>query len=170
VFEALYEPVFRYVRTLTDSRAAARDVTQDVFVRLWDAREELDPTQSLKAYVYRVARNRAYNRRRNRANRAAKEEGVRHDADMYAEGPSGPDLEAEAEQFEAHLRAWIADLPERQREALILSRYQGLSHDAIADVMDISPRTVNNHIVRALKRLRNHIDDYEPDLLNRDGS
>ncbi|MFB6272415.1 MAG: sigma factor-like helix-turn-helix DNA-binding protein, partial [Salinibacter sp.] len=52
--------------------------------------------------------------------------------------------------------------------ALVLSRFDGLSHEEVADVMDISPRTVNNHIVRALKHLRGRIRDYEPNLLDRD--
>jgi len=78
--------------------------------------------------------------------------------------PTPPDAAAEGEWLEERLRTWIADLPTRQREALVLSRFEGLSHDQIAEVMDISPRTVNNHIVRALKRLRDHVDDYDEAL------
>ena len=167
VFEALYEPLFRYVRSLTTDRAVARDLTQDVFVRLWDARESLDPSQSLKAYLYRTARNLAYNHHRNAETRSEKEDDIRRDANVQPSAPTPPDAAAEGEWLEEHLRSWIADLPTRQREALVLSRFEGLSHDQIAEVMDISPRTVNNHIVRALKRLRDHVDDYEPDLLTR---
>ena len=54
------------------------------------------------------------------------------------------------------------------RSAVEAAQHEGLSHDEVAEVMDISPRTVNNHIVRALKHLRGRIDDYEPDLLDRD--
>jgi len=165
VFEALYKPLFRYVRSLTKDRAVARDLTQDVFVRLWDARESLDPNQSLKAYLYRTARNLAYNHHRNSETRSEKEDDIRQDADVQPAAPTPPDAAAEGEWLEERLRTWIADLPTRQREALVLSRFEGLSHDQIAEVMDISPRTVNNHIVRALKRLRNHVDDYKPDLL-----
>jgi len=168
VFEALYEPLFRYVRSLTADRAVARDLTQDVFVRLWDARESLDPSQSLKAYLYRTARNLAYNHRRNQDTRREKKDDVREQSDAQPAPPAPPDLAVEGEWMEEHLRAGIAALPDRQREALVLSRFEGLSHDRIAEVMDISPRTVNNHIVRALKRLRRHVQDYEPDLLDRD--
>jgi len=76
-----------------------------------------------------------------------------------------PDEAVEAKDLDAHLTQWIEDLPDRQREALSLSRFEGLSHDAIADVMDISPRTVNNHIVRALRSLRDRLRAYQPDLL-----
>jgi RNA polymerase sigma-70 factor (ECF subfamily) len=167
VFEALYDPLFRYVRSLTHDPAAARDIAQDVFVRLWDARESLDPDQSLEAYLYRTARNLAYNHRRNNETRSKKEDDVRRDSNVRPAAPSPPDEAAEGQWLEERLRTWIAELPDRQREALVLSRFEGLSHDQIASVMDISARTVNNHIVRALKRLRARVDDYEPDLLNR---
>lgn len=167
VFEALYEPIFRYVCSLTSDRAVARDIAQDAFVRLWDARESLDPGQSLKAYLYRTARNLAYNHRRDQKTRSEKEDDIRQDANVRPASPNPPDVAAEGEWLEERLRTWIADLPERQREALVLSRFEGLSHDQIAEVMGISARTVNNHIVRALKRLRTRVNDYEPDLLSR---
>jgi RNA polymerase sigma-70 factor (ECF subfamily) len=56
-------------------------------------------------------------------------------------------------------------LPDRQREALLLSRYEGLSHAEIAEIMGVSPRTVNNHLVSALKSIRNNVVAFEPALL-----
>lgn len=168
LFEAMYEPLFRYVRSITKSSEAARDVTQDAFIRLWEVRDSLSLDQSLEAYLYRIARNRAYNHERNQRTRAEKEETVRDRTPAQPASPTPPDAQAGAQQLEDRLWQWIGELTERQREALVLSRFDGLSHKEVAEVMDISPRTVNNHIVRALKHLRGRIDDYEPDLLNRD--
>ena len=56
--------------------------------------------------------------------------------------------------LESMLTELLEGLPERQREAFELSRFDGLTHEEIADVMDVSPRTVNNHLVAALKTLR----------------
>jgi RNA polymerase sigma-70 factor (ECF subfamily) len=72
-----------------------------------------------------------------------------------------------ANVLEKNIKAWVEDLPDRQREAFVLSRFNGLSHDEIAAVMGVSPRTVNNHIVRALKTLRDHVRALEPSLLDR---
>jgi RNA polymerase sigma factor (sigma-70 family) len=58
---------------------------------------------------------------------------------------------------------------DRQREALRLSRFDGLSHEEIAGMMEISPRTVNNHLVKALKHIRDQIRAYEPNLLSYEG-
>lgn len=168
LFDAMYEPLFRYVRSITASPEAARDVAQDAFIRLWEVRESLSPDQSLEAYLYRIARNRAYNHERNRRTRDKKETEVRDQTAAQPAPPARPDDQAGADQLEDRLWEWIGELTGRQREALVLTRFDGLSHEEAADVMDISPRTVNNHIVRALKHLRGRIHDYEPDLLGRD--
>ena len=56
------------------------------------------------------------------------------------------------------LHEWVEQLPERQREAFELSRFEGLDHEEIAQVMQVSARTVNNHLVAALRQLRIHYD------------
>jgi RNA polymerase sigma-70 factor (ECF subfamily) len=168
LFEEMYDPLFRYVRSITKTPDAARDVTQDVFIRLWEVRDSLSTDQSLEAYLYRIARNRAYNHERNQRTRTEKEEDVREQTPAQPAPPTRPDVQADADQLEDRLWRWIGELTERQREALVLSRFDGLSHEEVGEVMDISPRTVNNHIVRALKHLRGRINDYEPNLLDRD--
>jgi len=168
LFDEMYEPIFRYVRSITETSDTARDVTQDVFIRLWEARDSLSTDQSLEAYLYRIARNRAYNHERNQRTRTEKEDAVREKTTAQPAQPTPPDTQADADRLEDRLWRWIGELTERQREALVLSRFDGLSHDEVAEVMDISPRTVNNHIVRALKHLRGRIRDYEPNLLDTD--
>lgn len=162
LFDALHDPLARYALQITGRKAAAQDVVQYVFTSLWDMRESLDPEESLEALLFRMVRNRAYNVERDRRTRETKHQALRRDTD-----PVRPDLGAQmdAEQLEENLRTWIAELPDRQREALALSRFEGLSHDAIASVMDISPRTVNNHIVKALKKLRRRVRSYHSDYV-----
>lgn len=166
VFRRLHDRIFRYIRTLTKSEGTARDITQDVFVRLWEAREGLDPTRSLEAYVYRMARNRVYNHQRNRRTRANKHAHMQAATDAPERSPQLPDSKLNADVLESNMQAWIGELPDRQREALTLSRFEGLSHQEVAAIMDISPRTVNNHIVSALKTLRARIRAFEPSLLD----
>lgn len=166
LFQAFYTPIFRYARGITNRAAPARDIAQDVFVKLWEIRYSLDPDRSVKALLYRMARNQAYNHQRDRATHREKQESVQEDAPASPSPLHGPDVEVASGQLESRLKRWIDELPERQREALQLSRYEGLSHDEIAEVMEISPNTVNNHLVRALETLRDRIRDYEPDLLD----
>ena len=163
LFRATHRPLVRYAATFTRDDAAAGDLVQDAYVRLWERRTTLDPARSLKALLYRTVRNLALNRVRDRQTR--RDLLTDYESTIYRE-PT-PDAHAEGREFRARLHTWIAALPERQREALTLSRFEGLSHDEIADVMDVSPRTVNNHLVKALKYLRDCTASYEPSLIRR---
>lgn len=167
VFQALHDGMYRYVRSLTKDGDTARDIVQDVFVKLWEVREQLDPTKSLEAYVYRMARNRVYNHTRNRRTRTNKRSQIQAASSAPEQRSPLPDATFRANALEEHLQTWIQELPARQREAFALSRFEGLTHDEIAAVMEISPRTVNNHIVSALKTLRSRIRAFEPSLLER---
>lgn len=160
VFRALHVELLRYAWRFTRDEHAARDVVQDVFLKLWRVRETLTPERSLKALLYTMTRNLALNHNRARQSHAEPTE------DTSAWAGERPD-EAEsldAALLDAHLQIWIAALPDRRREAFLLSRYQGLSHAEIAHVMGLTPRTVNTHIVLALKDLRARLSALEPNV------
>lgn len=164
IFRRLSEPVFRFVCGMTQDEALAHDITQDTFAKLWSIRDRMDAVDSLRAYVFQMARNRVYNHQRDQQVRRDNEEHLR-DAHPDASPPS-PDKTLDADMLRSLLEQWIGELPARQREALTLRRQNDLSHDEIADVMDLSPNTVNNHIVRAMKSLRSRLHDHRPDLLS----
>lgn len=163
VFEAMHDALFRYAARIVGS-SAARDVVQDVFAELWERRANLDPDRAPRALLYRMARNRAYNVQRHRRTRRTRSDAFARDANAGAAPLS--EQRFDAQRLEERLRAWIDELPDRQREALHLSRFDGLTHDEVAAVMGIAPRTVNNHIVRALRQLRTRLSAYEPELLD----
>jgi len=163
VFRRLSKPVFRFVRGMVASDALAYDITQDTFAKLWTARETLSEVDALRGYVFQMARHRVYNTLRDERVRRSNEEMLQHDD--LGTTPPAPDDQLDAEQLRDLLDRWISDLPPRQREALTLRRIDGLSHEAIADLMDISPHTVNNHIVRAMDRLREQLRTHRPDLM-----
>jgi RNA polymerase sigma-70 factor (ECF subfamily) len=163
VFDRFAAPVFRFVSGMVGDDALAHDLVQETFASLWKARERLAGVDSLPAYLFQVARNCVYSNRRSEKTRRARraEYGRRRPA---SPGPA-PDDDLDAQELRAKMREWIEALPERQREALVLAREDDLSHDEIARVMDISPNTVNNHIVKAMERLRERLRDHRPDLL-----
>ena len=155
LFRALHDALFRYARYITSDAATARDIVQDVFLQLWEMRRELDPARSIKSLLYRMVRNAAYNHQRNRRTRG---DLLQKELKLAQQDePVLPDRILSAKRLDERVKTWIDELPERQREALLLSRYEDLSHKEVAEVMDISPRTVNNHLVKALKTLREHI-------------
>lgn len=151
LFRTFHQGLVQFAVGLTGDDASARDVVQEAFIRIWRQRERLDPAGSPRALLFRTVRNLALNHRRDTARR---QELL---AEKY-ESPGEvvqPDVLPTDEPGAAEtLRVWVEELPDRQREALVLSRFEGLSHQEIADVMDLSARTVNNHLVRALRTLR----------------
>lgn len=162
VFRALHEPLVRFAarHLAPGDDEAAGDVVQDAFVRIWERRERLDPDRSLKALFFQTVRNLALNRGRDARNRAALLE-ERYEAPGGA--PPRPDAVLDREVLRDRLLGWIEALPERQREALCLSRFDGLDHREIAEVMGCSPRTVNNHLVKALRAIRRQAAPFAPD-------
>ena len=162
-FRRLSPRIFRFVRGMVASDDRAYDITQDTFAKLWAMREELDDVESLTAYVFQMARHRVYNRIRD--DRVRRDHEARAEAATLGGRPPAPDDALDAELLRDLIDHCIADLPPRQREALTLRRIDGMSHQAIAEVMDISPHTVNNHIVRAMDRLREQLQAHRPDLL-----
>lgn len=166
IFRLLREDLVRYAARLTGDGQAAHDLVQDVFLDCWHLRETLDPDRPLRPFLYRMARNRALRYLRDTRTHARKE------AELFAERTSGPAAPADpgaaidAARLGEELQRWLAALPERQREALVLSRFHQFSHREIAAIMDVSPRTVNNHIMRALEHLQRCAQAFEPALWN----
>ena len=165
IFRLLRDDLVRYVRSIVSDGALAHDLIQDVFLSLWETRSTLDPSLSLKAFVYRMARNAAYRHLRDSRTHTRKHDEIRRGQAGAERNGTSSEPAIDAQLLHHRLRAWISDLPDRQREALVLSRYHGLSHREIASLMEISPRTVNNHIMRALEHLHEKIKVYEPALL-----
>jgi RNA polymerase sigma-70 factor (ECF subfamily) len=112
-----------------------------------------------------MARNRAYRFMRDERAHAEKHAILKRAASAQHATAEEPDIQVDIEALTERLRGWISELPERQREALLLSRFHQLSHREVASVMEVSPRTVNNHIMRALEHLQGRIQTFEPTLI-----
>lgn len=159
MFAAFYPHLFRYARRITRDAAGAEDVVQDAFLRVWRMRLRIDPDRSLRALLFVMVRNLALNRQDRRAPNLD---------DVSAARGAEVDLAAavDARRLAERLKIWIDAMPARRREAFHLSRYEHLSYAEIAGIMDVSVRTVENHIRLALQDLRDRIQEFEPNLLD----
>lgn len=163
LFRFMYPRLVHFAFRYTKSKAVASDIVQDAFVTLWEKRRELQPERSVKAYMYQIVRNRSLNHIRDHSNETVGLELLNNskfesDEQVSVQDPPNPLLE--------RLKAWIEELPSRQQEAFKLSRFEGLDHDEIAEVMSISSNTVNNHIVAALDALRSRYDLFQQEINN----
>ena len=152
IFYCMQEPLLRYLFRFTKDEAMALDVLQDVFLKLWEKRTEIEVRVSLKALLYTMARNRALNVNRNQSRIKYDTELIQENSTEVAE--SMVEHEMEAGQLDVFFKKWIKELPPRRGEAFILSRFHAMSNKEIGDVMGLSKRTVDTHIVHALRHLR----------------
>ncbi len=158
VFDALHPSLLRYALRLTQDEDAAYDVVQEAFITLWERRHTLDPNRSLKALLYRIVHNRSLNHLRMKKHAATRTDAL---AQQPPASVPSPEETYETAHLSVLLRTWIDELAPRRREAFQLSRFEGLSHDEIAQVMNLTPRTVTNHIMLALQHLRNRLRTFE---------
>ena len=155
-WKALYvrhrDLVFRTALRFLADEPAARDVTQDVFVSVFAHARSYRPTGSFLSYLRRVTVNRCINARASAhaARRHPSSEDVLREVVDHSPGP-----EARLEQKEtaAAVRAAVAALPPRQRMAVILSRFDGLSYEEIAAALECSISSVESLLFRARQTL-----------------
>lgn len=158
LFFGFYPQLCSVAYSVVGCRSRARDVVQEVFLRLWKGRKEWAVHSSLKVYLYQAVRNEALNV-------VNKERNYRRLKKKFAETmPAGiePVEYARDDQQEELINViWeiVDELPERRRFVFFLHRKHGLSYREIADVMNISRKTVENHMGNALKDIRNHLKE-----------
>ena len=144
--------MFAIARRHLGNEAAARDVTQEVFVSLFTHARTYRPTSGFLGFLRRVTANRCLNTRA--AAFEARREPATDEALLRVPDP-GPDPEVRLEQLEsvAAVRAAVAVLPPRQRMALVLSRFEELSYQEIAAALDCSVPSVESLLFRARQAL-----------------
>lgn len=160
MFDATFENFVRYAWKYTKTKDSAMDIVQESFIKLWQVRKGLDPAQSLKTYFYRMVKHKSLNYLRDVLEHSEDVNELEIPDDNF---PMPMNDESESSKLLEPLRQWIDELPERQKEAFKLSRYEGLTHEEIAEVMEVSPRTVNNHIGAALNQLQERYKKYKND-------
>jgi RNA polymerase sigma-70 factor, ECF subfamily len=146
--DAVYATALRFL----GDEAAARDVTQEVFVSLLTHGGSYRPTARFSTYLRRVTVNRCINERAS-ARHSGRVEASGPVLDDVASGEPGADALRERAETEAGVRAAVAALPERQRMAVILARFEGLSYEEIAEALDCSVSSVESLLFRARQKL-----------------
>ena len=150
LFDSHHESIFNFLYFKLKEVEAAEDLTQEVFIRLWENRYQLRKDLSLKAYLYTIARNLALNHIRHQ-NIVLKFQ--RHQNGSYSREESAS-TELETNELQENLMEAIANLPEHSRIVFMMSRFEELSYKEIAERLKVSIKTVESHIGKALKLLR----------------
>lgn len=159
-FESLFVEYFydltAYAIQITNSPSQAKDIVQEVFYRLWKRRERWNIRTSVKAYLFRAVHNEALNQIDQKKHR----QDTREQFAMQTENQHTTKFEQDENHQKWVKQIWeiVSELPDRRRSVFTLHRKYGLSYKEIARVLDISRKTVENHMGLALDDIRKKID------------
>lgn len=153
-FEAYYADLCNFVNQFIRNETQSEEIVQDIFVYLWDNRQRISITTSVRSYLYAAARNKVLNHIRSEKNRAKLLDQLAK-RDVY---PSAqPDQITYENQLNEVVEKAVDDLPTQCRKVYTLSRERGYSNKEISKEMNISVKTVENQITIALRKLRESI-------------
>ena len=158
-FDTLYEQysqkIYGFVLRYIKQEADAEEIVQEVFYKIWKSRSRIDVYSSFESFLFTITYNVTISILRKRANEKKYLEFVRKRQRV----DRADDLIDEIQYHELNekLDSLLNELTPRQKEIFRLSRYEGLSHDEIANKLNISVNTVSNHLVTALSFLRSNL-------------
>lgn len=156
IFRRYYTPLVRFCFRFVADEDVAAEIVQDLFVKLWTSRDKLKISTSFDSYLMSSVRNAAYTyinvqRSHNEAHLMIYS-GESDEAD--------PSDQLQSNNLEDSYRKVLATMPEKRREVFLASRFDGLKYAEIAEKLNISQKTVEAHMVAAIKQLREGLKEY----------
>lgn len=169
VFSEIYEQFFAnlsdFAYIMVKDKQESIDIVQDVFLTIWKNRALWEPKGSTKSYLFKAVKNTALDyikhqkvvRDWQKCN--IETEKIKHKVEQ-------PSFQMREADFSSSIDRAIEELPEQQKMVFLMSRKQGLTYSEIADILDISTKTVETHMGRALKKLRILLQEVYKDYFN----
>lgn len=163
--ETAYEVLFKefYVRLtihankFVQDSEAAKEIVQDLFVSIYEKRETLNINTSLNSYLYRAVRNRSINYINSQKQKDKYSQHIKYTADNTE---NTVENNINKSELESALFLAIGELPAKCRMIFKLNRFDGLSNGEIAEQLELSKRTVETQISKALKILRSKLQPF----------
>lgn len=160
IFQEHYPTVYRTIYRIVSDQGITEDLAQDVFMRFWEKRHKINIQGALGAYIRRMAVNEALGYIRKHKKYTIEEVSDVHGSSTI----SSEDIYIDSE-LQLQVNKAIDALPPKCKTVFMLSRFEELSYKEISQKLDISPKTVENQISKALKTLRTVLKTYLSSLL-----
>lgn len=157
VFRQYYKVLSQFSYSFVKEQIAAESIVQDVFIKLWERREVLGDISNLQSYLLGMVKNQSIDFLRQEKSNSRKYLNLK-----VAESANTTEEQVSINEFEEKLLKSIMKLPDRCREAIEMSRFEGLPNKEIARQMQISVKGVEALIGRSLKLLRVELSEFLP--------
>jgi len=155
LFNYYYPRLYQFSKSFLKLEDGIDDILQEVFVKIWKNRANIRSAETFSPFIFTMTRNLLLNELRSKlSNQKAKEKikmlSVPNDLYSFDKLEYG-ELKETVDQI-------VNNLPEKQREVFLLSRYEGFSHKEIAEKLDISTKTVEYHITQSINTIKNKLE------------
>ena len=161
-FKTYYQPLCNYAYSFIQDRDEAEEIVQSAFLSVWEKRETLDIKTSLKSYLYTMVRNTSLNVIKHEK---IKQKYVGEALAVEARSHEGVSQKVLSSELEEKIERAMDVLPEQCRLIFKMSRFEELKYGEIAEQLQISVKTVENQMGKALKIMRDQLKDYLPILI-----
>jgi RNA polymerase sigma-70 factor, ECF subfamily len=162
LFKSYYQPLCNYAYSFVQDRDEAEEIVQTTFLSVWEKRETLDIRTAFKPYIYAMVRNACLNVIKHEKIKQLHVDGELAVAERSVESVTRTVMAAE---LETKIQEAMEKLPEQCRLVFKLSRFEELKYAEIADQLNISVKTVENQMGKALKIMREQLREYLPMLI-----
>ncbi|HKJ40715.1 MAG TPA: RNA polymerase sigma-70 factor [Sunxiuqinia sp.] len=151
--ERLYRFAFGYLK----SEADTLDVIQEVFIRLWDKRESLKEEMSLEAFLFTIAKNTIISTFRKKI---SEREYLEYLKQRAVKNSSDTAEQVDYKLLSEEVQKLVSQLPQQRQRIYILSKEKGYTNKAIAEELEISIKTVEDHMTKARRFLKENLKEY----------
>ena len=160
-FDALYKKyckrVYKFGYSILKTREEVENLMQDVFLNLWKNRYKVEKDSSIKSYIFTTTYNSAISIIRKKARESEFIEYLKSVQEINEEPVN---VELEYNELTEKVNDIVNHLPDRQKEVYLLHKVEGLKYLEIAERLNISVNTIENHMCRALKTIREKLGNY----------
>lgn len=158
-FRKYYQSLCNYANGILKDLDEAEEIVQNLFMGIWEKKDDLEINISLKSYLYRAVHNHCLNKIKHLK---VREEYQNYSTAFYDSSVEAVHQTVIKNELEEKIKDAIEKLPEQCKIIFRMSRFDELKYNEIAEQLDISPKTVENQIGKALKILRNELAEYLP--------
>lgn len=162
IFNCYHKRLHYFIFSFVKSEFVAEDILQEVMIKVWLKRTTIDLSSSFDSYLYTIARNQTYNHLRKISNQESLKKEVWRNIKSFNRQTEDTILLSEYNEIVDDI---LNNLPAKKRNIYILSREQGKSNQEIADLLNISQKTVKNHLWKTLQLIKAQLKPYLSDSL-----
>jgi RNA polymerase sigma-70 factor, ECF subfamily len=150
VFRRYYQELYRFAYNYLREQVAAEEMTQEIFLYIWEKRQKIEIKTTLKTYLYSAIKNKCLNY----IKYELPKKNTLEDSHFALMVTNQPEQDEDDEKLKRYIDEAINQLPTKCRQIFVLSRSGGMTYDEIAEELDISVKTVENQMTIALRKLR----------------